>query len=223
MLRQIATVALATLLGACGTAGSLPPTAANFDLCVRAERACDPDRLAPAQRAWIAQRDAALHLEDCLNRRRCNATLLDDAQRERVRTAVARLNHAACLRGEVDCDAELLDGAQRIEVAEAARRRNLDRCLGGLTLCDASHLSPDEAAQVRAAYLARNFSGCMNTVGTLVACNMDDLTPAQRESVRQRNLAVNFYLCVTGGFGCDRDRLTEAQRAGLPARGALSR
>lgn len=223
MLKSLRALCALPLLWACATGAPTVTAQSNFELCTRAERACDPARLDAVQRDWIAQRDAANHLEDCLNRRRCNESLLDDAQRQRVRAAVARLNYSACLRGEADCEPGLLDDAQSALVAAAARQRNLENCMGGLILCDAVQLTPAQAREAHAAYLARNFSGCMNTVGTLVECHPEDLTPAQRETVRQRNLAVNHYLCVNNAFGCDLTLLTPEQRAQLPAGGALLR
>lgn len=205
MLPRLTRLLLLVLPLGAGCAGTRSLPEDNFDLCLREQRGCRMDQLEAAQRAMIERRAAAEHLRDCMNRMRCNEKLLSPPEVEQVRTSVLRLNHGACLRGEVECDEGLLDEAQREEVARAFSQRNLENCLGGLTLCASSLLSEEEAQAVHDAYLERNFSGCMNTVGTLVECNEQDLTAEQVAAVRRRNSAVNAYLCATGAFGCDPD------------------
>lgn len=220
MIRLKALMAVLPLLTACGTAPM--SSTQNYEACLRAERVCVPDRLDAVQRARIERLAAAAHLEDCMQRRRCNESLLSDAERTRVRESVTRLNLESCRRGEVECDERLLDEAQVEEVTELARQRNLEHCLGGLTLCDPNRLTEAEAQAVHVAYLRRNFQGCLNAVGTLLECNPYDLTAEEMEAVRRRGQAAIEYLCDGNYFACDLTRLTAEQLkqkgAGVPVR-----
>ena len=197
------------------------PDDRNYEACLKGERTCDFAALSATQCQLIDQRVSQGHLQDCMERRRCNESLLTERELTDVRVSVARLNLTACERGEVDCDERLLTEPELTTVLALRRERNLDHCLSGLTECDESALSEAEKAAVHEAYLARNFHGCMNSVGTVLECNRDDLNDSQREQVRQRNVLVNEYLCRTNGFGCDPSQLTAEQRASWRPRGAL--
>jgi hypothetical protein len=188
---------------------------ANFARCVANERDCDKSQLTVAEEQQVFELRSRQHLQDCLAGLRCNEASLTEEERSEVREAVARLNFAACLRGEAGCRDGTLTGEERLQVERAARLRNVELCLGGLTGCDETRLTQAELTAAREAYSQRNFAGCMNTVGTLVTCNLDDLSSEQRDLVTRRNLAVNAFLCSNSMFGCDQNLLSAEQRSSI--------
>lgn len=140
-----------------------------------------------------------------------------------MESALARLNHEACLRGEGTCNESRLTEAQREEVSVASDTRNFELCRSGLPACDPARLTLDQRAEAKRAYDERNFRGCMNAVGTLLACDPDALSPEQQAAVRRRNEEVNFWICRTGAFGCREDLLSDAQRAAISGAAPASR
>jgi hypothetical protein len=214
-VRQATALALLGLALALAACGARTVRDANFNRCLANARDCDQSQLTPAEEQQVFELRSRQHLQDCLAGLRCNEASLSEQERSEVREAVARLNFAACLRGEAGCRGDTLTGEERLEVERAARLRNVELCLSGLTGCDQTRLTQAELTAAREAYAQRNFAGCMNAVGTLVSCNIGDLSSEQRDLVTRRNLAVNAFLCTNSMFGCDEDLLTAEQRSSI--------
>jgi hypothetical protein len=169
------------------------------------------------------ERSRREHLQDCLAGGRCKLAALSSDERTLVESALARLNHEACLRGESTCDEARLTEAHHREVGAAADAWNFEVCRSGLPACDPARLTLDQREEARRAFDERNFRGCMNAVGTLLACDLSALNETQQAAVRRRNEDVNFWSCRTGAFGCREDLLSDAQRAAIVRSAPLSR
>jgi hypothetical protein len=204
------------LLAACASPHTANPDLANFQRCLQGDAWCDQQRLTEQQRMQIVEASAALHMQHCLEGRRCNRALLTAEEGAEVDAALAELNLQACLDGESGCGIDALTPAQREQAEANARRRNVERCLDDLPGCDPGALTDDERAAARARYLARNFAACQQSFAS--DCNLQDLDAVQAELVRVRQLEANLYLCTYALVGCVEDLLTSEQRATLRSR-----
>ena len=206
-----ALIAFGATLAAVVTAAA-DTTETNFRGCLEGDTGCEPSLLTEEERRRVFEAAERRHLKSCLGGKRCNMRRLEPADRQRVETAVARLNLDLCLRGEGKCRYADLGVDELAQVIESDRRRNLDLCYSGVTACNERWLSEEERMEARRRYIDRNFNSCMETFGTLLPCNPQELTSDQRIRYRQRLLERNYFACLLGLIGCDLDRLTAEQR-----------